>query len=605
VWQIVTVAVLGLRVKSTFMPLILRAGVILILACAAVILRSAAAADPAVTGTTTIGERTILLPALILLLVAALASLPMPTVVPPIVPVLAETLAAAVVVGGIGLGSLGAAGLLFLPYLTIPLFLAGLTAGPAAGLACAAIASATLLASIATIGGALGGPDEAWNRNGTVVAWLFVFFAVPVVGAWGRRLRNELAPESEPAYADAHRLLSELHVVARQLSLGLDPRTLATALAEDLGAVVPQAKATVLSRSPGGRFVPLAGDEPEESAESAVEDAWVGAHPVKRDLVDGAVTAVPVLMGERVVALVVIATAARMDDGTLRQCRSVIDQSGPRLASAMLFEDVRRLATSDERLRLAREIHDGIAQDLASVGYALDDIRRDSVPEVAERVTTLREQMQAMVTDLRMSIFDLRAGVNDTVSLGTSLSEHAQRIGTQSGLVVTATVDESPQRRLPIAVEVELLRIVQEAITNVRRHARASNLWLTVTVEPPRAHITVMDDGRGLGKGRADSFGITGMRERAVRIGAKLHVGPGSGGHGTLVEIALGTDYPAGVDLREPPRPAVTRDDLTDPHGLTLVHASGRPSAPNPDENRVARTHAHGGSPRTEQEVTN
>jgi signal transduction histidine kinase len=330
--------------------------------------------------------------------------------------------------------------------------------------------------------------------------------------------------------------------------------------------------------------VALTGEEPDESAEAAVEDAWVGAHPVKRDLLTGSVTAVPVLMGERVVALVVIATKARMEAGTLRRCRSIIDQSGPRLASAMLFEDVRRLATTDERMRLAREIHDGIAQDLASVGYALDDIRRDSDPEVAGRVSTLREQMQAMVADLRMSIFDLRAGVNDTISLGTSLSEHAQRVGNQSGLVVTATVDESPQRRLPIAVEVELLRIVQEAITNVRRHARASNLWLSVTVEPPRAHITVMDDGRGLRPGRADSFGITGMRERAARIGAKLHVGPGPKS-GTLVEIALGTDS---VPTGQPPllpRPAVTRIELTDPHGIpALVRSSSRPSAPNPDE---------------------
>jgi signal transduction histidine kinase len=594
VWQIVTVAVLGLRVKSTFLPLVLRAGVILILACAAVTLKALAA----VSGTTPeslVGEGDILLPALLLLCVASLASLPMPSAVPPVVPALAETFTAAVIIGG-----LGTTGLLFLPYLTIPLFLAGLTAGLAAGLACSSLTSVTLLATVATqLNGNLGSSD-AWNRNSTLLAWLFVFFAVPGVGAWIHKLRSEMEPEMEPAYADAHRLLSELHVVARQLSLGLDPRTLAAALAEDIQAVVPPSDAVVLARSPGGRFVALAGDEPLDAG-SAIEDAWVSAQPVKRDVVTGSVTAVPVLMGERVVALVVVSTPARMDDGTLRRCRSVVDVSGPRLASAMLFEDVRRLATTDERMRLAREIHDGIAQDLASLGYALDDIRRDSAPQVAGRVVALREQLQSMVTDLRMSIFDLRAGVNDTVSLGTSLSEHAQRVGNRSGLVVTATVDESPHKRLPIAVEVELLRIVQEAITNVRRHAQATNLMLTVAVEPPAAYIRVVDDGRGLGPGRADSFGITGMQERAARIGADVQVGDAPNG-GTLVEITLGTRKPLAVESVPVPPAAVTRIALTDPHGIPAFVPE---AALRPVPQTVPPTTSHGEAPRTEQEVTN
>jgi signal transduction histidine kinase len=580
VWQIVTVAVLGLRVKSVFVPLVLRAGIILIFTCAAVALKIVAAHTDAIAGVNDIKPSDIVLPALLLLGVAALASLPLPAAVPPLIPLLAETLTAAVIIG-----TLGKSGLLFLPYLTVPLFLAGLTTGVAAGMACAAVAAVTLMATVATAPAA-----DALDHNNTdaLVAWLFIFVAVPVVGAWVRRIRSESAPDSEPAYADAHRLLSELHVVARQLSLGLDPRTLAAALAEDIRAVVPQAIAVVLARSPGGRFVALAGDEPDDAAEAAIEDAWLSAHPVKREGSETCFAAIPVLMGERVVALVVVTTLTAIDDTAMRRCRAVIEQSGPRLASAMLFDDVRRLATTDERMRLAREIHDGIAQDLASVGYALDDIRRDSDPEVAKQVVTVREQLQAMVADLRMSIFDLRTGVNDTVGLGTALSEHAQRTGGQSGLIVHASIDESP-KRLPITVEVELLRIVQEAITNVRRHANASNLWLTVTVEPPRAHITVTDDGRGLKPGRPDSFGITGMRERARRIGANLLVGAGPQGIGTAVELALGIDTSTVVEERTLPQPIVTRSALTDPHGIPRI---------------VPQTSRLGVVPLAEQEVT-
>jgi signal transduction histidine kinase len=525
VWQIVTVAVLGLRVKSVFVPLVLRAGIILIFASAGVVLKKLTPPADGTTQLEQVNEATILLTALLLLCVAALASLPLPNSVPPVIPALAETLTAAVIIAG-----LNASGLLFLPYLTIPLFMAGLSAGLRAGMACAALASATLIATIASTGSA---GSVALSNNDTMIAWLFIFVTVPAVGAWIRRIRNEVAPDSEPAYADAHRLLSELHVVARQLSLGLDPRTLAAALGEDIRAVVPQAAAVVLARSPGGRFVALAGDETPPEAETAIEDAWVGAHPVKREADGTHFAAIPVLMGERVVALVVVTTLIALDDASIRRCRAVIEQSGARLASAMLFDDVRRLATTDERMRLAREIHDGIAQDLASVGYALDNIRRDCEPEVAEQVSTVRDQLQVMVADLRMSIFDLRTGINDSIGLGTALSEHAQRIAGQSDLVVHVSMDESP-KRLPITVEVELLRIAQEAITNVRRHANAANLWLTVTVEPPRAHISVIDDGGGLKPGRLDSFGITGMRERARRIGAHLNVGAGPENTGTL-----------------------------------------------------------------------
>jgi signal transduction histidine kinase len=565
VWQIVTVAVLGLRVKSVFVPLVLRAGIILIFACVGVVLKAITEADPAErlaqTAFDKVTTTNILLTALLLLCVAALASLPLPNTVPPIVPALAETLTAGVIIAGL------TSGLLFLPYLTIPLFIAGLTAGLAAGWACAALACVTLIATIAATD-APGAP--ALSSNDTLFAWVFIFIAVPTVGAWIRRIRNEVAPDSEPAYADAHRLLSELHVVARQLSLGLDPRTLAAALGEDIRAVVPQAAAVVLARSPGGRFVALAGDDTPDTAETAIEDAWVSAHPVKREADGVHFTAIPVLMGERVVALVVVTTSVALDEASIRRCRAVIEQSGPRLASAMLFDDVRRLATTDERMRLAREIHDGIAQDLASVGYALDDIRRDCEPEVAKHVMAVREQLQVMVADLRMSIFDLRTGINDSVGLGTALSEHAQRIAAQSDLVVHVSMDESP-KRLPITVEVELLRIAQEAITNVRRHASAANLWLTITVEPPRAHISVTDDGRGLRTGRPDSFGITGMRERARRIGANLHVGPGPDSVGTLVQVGLGTE-PTPPDQRSPfPRPQVTRGSLTDPHGISLI----------------------------------
>ncbi len=560
-WQIVTVAVFGLRLNAAFLPLIARAGVILAAVCTLV-------AGRIVTQQNTIDQQDIVLSALLLLVVAALASFPLPSQVPPLIPALAETLAAAMIIGAAGPG-----GALFMLYLVVPLYLAATRAGLAEALSCAVTGVVTLVAMAA-----LTKQGDDWtDMSALLTAGACIFVGVPVVGSWMRKVAQETAPDNEVAYADAHRLLTELQVVARQLSLGLDPRTLATALADDIRTIVPQASTTVLGRSPSGRFAALTGEEPPDEAGQAIDDAWLRGTPMGGDFLGERFTAVPVLMAGRVVALVVITTQQPIDAQALRRCQSLIDQSGPRLASAVLFDDVRRLATTDERMRLAREIHDGIAQDLASVGYLLDDIRRDAGPGLSGRVASVREQLQEMVGDLRMSIFDLRSGVDDSTSLGNALSDHAQRVGGPAGLVVTVSMDESP-KRLPVGIEVELMRIVQEAITNVRRHARASNLWISVTVDPPRAHILVRDDGRGLRPGRLDSFGITGMRERAKRIGALLDVrsGPDSG---TVVEIALGTDPVQAREMYPMPRTVISRGALTDPRGIPAITLPGTASA--------------------------
>jgi signal transduction histidine kinase len=473
-------------------------------------------------------------PALLLLLVAALGTLPLPDAVPAWLQPLAETLAASLVVGALPVRAD-----YFLPYLLIPLTTAGLNAGLLAGLVSASTAW-VVFALTSTVAAVPRDPNHlAIDR----APWIAMFFSVALVSGWMRRVIRSAAPSIEPAYADAHRLLSELHVVARQLSLGLDPQTLAAALVDELEGMAEGAAATVLIRSPGGRFVPLVGDVPSPIAESAVLDAWLAADLVRRSRSGMTVAALPVLMGERVVAVVVLTGEGPIEDESIRHCRTAIAQAGPRLASALLFDDVRRLATVDERMRLAREIHDGIAQDMASVGYLLDDISKDAPPDVAERLGGLRQHLGGLVSELRLSIFDLRAGVDETVGLARTLGDYVTRVGQQAGLVVHVATDESPHR-LPVATEVELLRIVQEAVTNIRKHAGASQLWLAVSVDPPRAHVTVRDDGHGLGKRRPESMGITGMKERARRIGAGLSVHNSPEGRGTVVEIVIDPEHP-------------------------------------------------------------
>jgi signal transduction histidine kinase len=211
-----------------------------------------------------------------------------------------------------------------------------------------------------------------------------------------------------------------------------------------------------------------------------------------------------------------------------------------RLNAALLFNSVRESATSEERLRLAREVHDGVAQDVASLGYLIDNIAVTATdPDQVADVARLRKEVSRVVAELRNSVFDLRNEVGATQGLGQSLASFARQVGSHSDLTVHVTLDESTVRLRP-KVEAELLRMAQEAINNARRHSGGQNLWVDCRVRPPRAEITVVDDGDGLGTGREDSQGLKIMRERADRIGADLVVeSPAQDGKGTRVSIRL------------------------------------------------------------------
>jgi signal transduction histidine kinase len=194
-----------------------------------------------------------------------------------------------------------------------------------------------------------------------------------------------------------------------------------------------------------------------------------------------------------------------------------LDEQALRLDTALVFDEVRSLATMEERQRLAREIHDGVAQEIASLGYFVDDLTADAVSDTQRsKLVSLRSEISRVVSELRLSIFDLRSEISPAAGIGA--------VGARSGLTVHLTLDEAPTR-LRGEVETELLRIAQEAVTNARKHSSAENLWVDCRVRPPFARITVVDDGTGLGDPREDSYGLNIMRERADRIGAKLEIG--------------------------------------------------------------------------------
>ena len=464
-----------------------------------------------------------------------------------------------------------------LPYLLAPAFAAGLLYGLVPAV------TATGMAAFVLLNGHLiaHNPTALHTFAANSSQWVMLALAVGLLAAWIRRLAAaSAASDQNRSYEAAYELLSQLRTVSRQLVGGLDPVSLAQGLLQTLRGPLAYERGAVFVRAEGGRLIPMALEgtsfvdwDTSLDDDTPLGQAWLASGPtVSTESLDDyrpagsdptGHTVLPLRMGSRTFGLVVLETPARApvargnathaSSAEVRQLEPamrLVEETALRLETALLFGEVRSIATSEERRRLAREIHDGIAQELASLGYAVDDLVAEAAAEgrarggesadvpMANVLRKLRGEITRMVGELRLSIFDLRSEVQAQVGLGSALSDYVRAVSVGASFSVHVVLDEAPER-LPIAAEAELLRIAQEAITNARKHAAAEHLWVTCRVDPPFAHLRIEDDGRGMGTKRHDSFGLEVMRERAARLGGALTIGEREP-HGTFVDVQVG-----------------------------------------------------------------
>jgi len=248
---------------------------------------------------------------------------------------------------------------------------------------------------------------------------------------------------------------------------------------------------------------------------------------------DGAdATRLPLSLDGKVLAILL--TTEPLDTNV--ESDAMITEHLTRLGTALAFAEIRSMASDAERSRLSREMHDGIAQEIASIGYSIDDLLADAPEQLRPQLRDLRGQLTQVVSDLRLSIFELR-GRDRGTGVGIALSDLIDRLQPTVPFAISLRLDES-HARFARSVEDELLRITQEALTNAKRHSRARHVWVTARLHPPVAELTIEDDGIGLAPGRKDSFGLQVMQERATVINAVLTVRDRHGG-GTVVYLLL------------------------------------------------------------------
>ena len=232
----------------------------------------------------------------------------------------------------------------------------------------------------------------------------------------------------------------------------------------------------------------------------------------------------------------------RLTPEELALLSTVTYQVGLAVERARLADEAARLARAEERTRLAREIHDTLAQGLTAIGLqvegALHHLERDpaTARERLERaLATTRENLE----EARRAVEDLRAAPLVGRALEEALGALGRAFTSDTGIPVRLRVDGNCAG-LPLRVEAEAFRVAQEALTNVRKHARATEVVITLRRTPRRLNLAVRDDGQGLVTTGADSggFGLRGMRERARLLGGALRVTNLAGG-GTVVTLTV------------------------------------------------------------------
>ncbi|MDT7798929.1 MAG: hypothetical protein QOI78_2362 [Actinomycetota bacterium] len=205
-----------------------------------------------------------------------------------------------------------------------------------------------------------------------------------------------------------------------------------------------------------------------------------------------------------------------------------------------LLSQAREAGMLDERQRLAQEIHDTLAQGFTGIITQLEAaaLAKDDPAEWQRHLGSASALARENLTAARRSVHALHPEPLDTATLLDALTDVAQRWGERTGVPATVTTTGDPARLHP-EIEATILRITQESLSNVDKHAAASRVGVTLSYMTDEVTLDVRDDGTGFEPAAADGgFGLPGMRRRVRRLAGTLHV-ESEPGAGTAISVAL------------------------------------------------------------------
>lgn len=209
-------------------------------------------------------------------------------------------------------------------------------------------------------------------------------------------------------------------------------------------------------------------------------------------------------------------------------------------------ENAEVLAITEERNRLARDLHDSVTQSLYSLTLfaeaASEELSAGKLETVASHLEELRQTSRQALQEMRLMVFELRPPELDTKGLGLALKERLEAVEARAGIETVNKFDI--EERLSSKIELGLYNIAREALNNILKHSQATKVYITLLKENGKVIFEIRDNGIGLDELQASSrsgLGIKGMKERANQMGANLILEKNPAG-GTLLRIEVPDD---------------------------------------------------------------
>jgi signal transduction histidine kinase len=332
-----------------------------------------------------------------------------------------------------------------------------------------------------------------------------------LLGAWSRVLEPEEISQDSNVAAEASQLLRRLHELADTLDTGFDAPGSAEMALQDLSNQMRAARSAVLVGYGDDPAVPLAirgadrtpWPDPME-ADSVLAQAWRQGQSTlsewKDDLVGRSVIVVPLNDGDgnRLGLLVAdrpLVTPFTEDD--LAAAGAVALRHAANIDLSVLFAGLRERAGLEERERLAREMHDGIAQEMVALGFGIDSLRRTARGQgspLAEDLDGLRVDVSRVLADLRLHIADLRIAVRPDTGLGAMIGARLQNFGSTSGVTTRMHLSENGFR-LPAHTEVLIYRLFLRILADARHSLNAQTVEVRLNVAAPRVELWMSHNG--------------------------------------------------------------------------------------------------------------
>ncbi len=214
------------------------------------------------------------------------------------------------------------------------------------------------------------------------------------------------------------------------------------------------------------------------------------------------------------------------------------------ITNARLYRQSQQLTVFQERERIGMDLHDGVIQSIYAVGLNLENIQYRLEPDpqmVKPALVQAIDGLNVVIRDIRNYILDLRPQRLQGRDLAEGLAELARELRVHSFLSVEVAIETETWRRLSPEQTVEMLYIAREALTNIRKHAHASQVDIILTGRPGELALAIEDNGTGIDLERAaggDGNGLRNMRERALALGASIEISPRES-DGTVVELVI------------------------------------------------------------------